>query len=286
MPEQASIIDGKALALEIRQDILARVQALQAPPPGLAMILVGNDPASEIYVNNKVKACRKVGINSIVERRGMDFSQQELITLIASLNDRKDVHGILVQLPLPSHIDPLHVINTIKPEKDVDGLTILNAGHLMTGKKDALVPCTPRGCITLLKSVHSDLAGKKAVIIGRSNLVGKPLAHLLLRENCTVTMCHSKTADLAGECRQADILVAAVGTPKLVQADWIKPGATVLDVGISRLDNGLSGDVDFETVQTVAGALSPVPGGVGPMTIACLLLNTMQAYDLQQGARI
>lgn len=278
----AKIIDGKAFAEKLRGQIAAEVAELKAKgiTPGLAVILVGEDPASKVYVSNKAKQTKEVGMNSYEYRLPSDASEEELLKKVAELNADKNVHGILVQLPLPKHIDEMKVINAIAPEKDVDGFTIASTGRLAIGM-DTFVSCTPLGCLMLLKDALGDLAGKNAVVIGRSNIVGKPMAALLLKESCTVTVTHSKTKDLPKVCREADIVVAAIGKPRFVKAEWIKPGATVIDVGINRIEengkNKLVGDVDFETAKEVAGAITPVPGGVGPMTIACLLFNTLKS---------
>ncbi|MBW7835944.1 MAG: bifunctional methylenetetrahydrofolate dehydrogenase/methenyltetrahydrofolate cyclohydrolase FolD [Sphingomonadales bacterium] len=282
----ARIIDGKAFAAALRQRIKTRVTDLKArtgETPGLAVVLVGEDPASQVYVRNKGQQTREVGMNSFEHRLPAETLEAELLALIAKLNDDPAVHGILVQLPLPRHMDEQKVIAAIDPKKDVDGFHVVNAGLLATGGQ-GLVPCTPWGCLMLLKDTLGDLTGLKAVVVGRSNIVGKPMAQLLVRESCTVTIAHSKTRDLAAECRQADILVAAVGRPEMIRGDWIKPGATVIDVGINRIpaEDGktrLVGDVCFTEARQVAGAITPVPGGVGPMTIACLLDNTLTAAD-------
>jgi len=276
------IIDGKAAATAMRQRIAEDVAAFKRDnglAPGLAVVLVGDDPASQVYVRNKAAQTQEAGMESIEYRLPADASEQALLGLIAELNDRRDVHGILVQLPLPPHFSAAKVIDAIAPEKDVDGLHPINAGYLAAGKP-GLAPCTPLGCVILAKGVHSDLRGLNAVVVGRSVLVGRPAAQLFLNESCTVTVAHSATRDLAGECKRADILIVAVGRPALVKGDWIKPGATVIDVGINRVakEGGgtrLTGDVDFAEAVKVAGAITPVPGGVGPMTIACLLANTM-----------
>lgn len=272
----ADIIDGKAIAAALRADLKTTVSQMDKKP-GLAVILVGDDPASHVYVNNKIKACAEVGIRSIEIRLPAKATESEIAVEIQALNDTADIDGILLQLPLPYPLDGDALVQKIDPAKDVDGLTLQNVGALVAGQ-DGLVPCTPQGSLQLIKSVREDLSGLNAVVIGRSLLFGKPMAQLLLAENCTVTTAHSRTADLAGVCRQADILVAAVGREKMVKADWIKPGAIVIDVGINRMDNGkLCGDVDYAGVVDVAGAITPVPGGVGPMTIACLLANTVKA---------
>jgi methylenetetrahydrofolate dehydrogenase (NADP+)/methenyltetrahydrofolate cyclohydrolase len=282
---EATIIDGKAIAMSIRKKIAEQVFVLKHKhhlTPGLAVIIVGEDPASQVYVKNKGQQVSEAGMNSFQFTLPAETTQKNLINKIESLNNDPKVHGILVQLPLPAHIDEKVILTTISPAKDVDGFHIQNVGKLVTGQKDALVPCTPVGCVLLIKHVLGKLSGKKAVIIGRSNIVGKPVAHLLLQENCTVTITHSKTRDLAAECRQADIVVAAVGIAELVKASWVKPGAVVIDVGINRVSvadgkTKLLGDVAFDEVKQVAGAITPVPGGVGPMTIACLLRNTVKA---------
>lgn len=286
----AAIIDGKQFAARLRAGIAARVAWLkqeQALTPGLAVVLVGEDPASQIYVRNKGLQAREVGMNSYDHRLPATVTQAELLAQIAELNRDPAVHGILVQLPLPMQIDPDAVIEAIAVGKDVDGFHPYNAGLLTIGG-DGLVPCTPLGCLMMLKHQLGRLAGQRALVLGRSNIVGKPMAALLLRQHCTVTIAHSRTRDLAEECRQADIVVAAVGQPQLIKGDWLKPGATVIDVGINRLPTPdgkgrLVGDVDFESAIHVAGAITPVPGGVGPMTIACLLLNTLTAACRQQG---
>jgi methylenetetrahydrofolate dehydrogenase (NADP+) / methenyltetrahydrofolate cyclohydrolase len=277
---QAQIIDGKAVAKKLRESIKRHVDVLVSDHkimPGLAVVLVGDDPASAIYVANKEKAAKEVGMRGFVHRLPQSTSQDELLKLIAQLNDDKKVNGILVQMPLPRQIDSATILKTIDPAKDVDGLHIENMGRLMADLP-GLVPCTPMGCVILMKTVQPNLSGLHAVVIGRSHLVGKPVSQLLLRENCTVTVCHSRTPNIAHVAREADILVVAVGKPKIVKADWVKPGATVIDVGINRTDEGkIVGDVDFDAVSKVAGYITPVPGGVGPMTIACLLGNTVAA---------
>ncbi len=272
-----TIIDGKAIAAGITNDLAAQAAALSTKP-GLAVILVGDDPASHVYVSHKIKACAKVGIRSFESRLPARATQSEIAAEIDAFNSNPNVHGILLQLPVPKHLDSEALVQRISPHKDVDGLTIANAGKLILGHTDGLVPCTPQGSLILIKSVLQNLSGLNAVVIGRSNLFGKPMAQLLLRENCTVTMAHSRTRDLPALCRNADILVAAVGQPEIVKGDWIKPGACVIDVGINRLESGkLCGDVDYAAALGKAGAITPVPGGVGPMTIACLLANTIQA---------
>ena len=279
----AALIDGKAFAARMRSrvgDHVARLQAAQGLTPGLAVVLVGEDPASEVYVRSKGKLTREVGMASFEHRLDAATSEADLLALIAALNADPKINGILVQLPLPSHLDSDLVINAIDPAKDVDGFHISNVGLLGTGQK-AMVPCTPLGCLMMLREHHGSLSGMEAVVVGRSNIVGKPMAQLLLGESCTVTIAHSRTRDLAAVCRRADILVAAVGRPEMIPGDWVKPGATVIDVGINRIPAGdktrLVGDVHFESAAQVAGAITPVPGGVGPMTIACLLANTLTA---------
>lgn len=283
----AVIIDGKAVAADVRRQVAQEVAELTAKlgfPPGLAVIRVGEDPASKVYVTNKRKAAAQVGVRSWEHALAAGTPREELLALIERLNRDPEVHGILVQLPLPSHLDETEIVAAVAPEKDVDGFHPLNVGRLWEGIP-GLVPCTPAGVMELIRRTGVDPTGRRAVVIGRSNIVGKPLAALLLAANATVTVCHSRTRDLPGVCREADILVAAVGRPRLVQADWIKPGAVVIDVGINRLSDGsLTGDVDFEAVREVAGHLTPVPGGVGPMTIAMLLANTVKAARLQTGA--
>ncbi|MFD1194009.1 bifunctional methylenetetrahydrofolate dehydrogenase/methenyltetrahydrofolate cyclohydrolase FolD [Seohaeicola saemankumensis] len=280
----ASIIDGKAFAAGLRDTVAGHVAALAADHglvPGLAVVLVGEDPASQVYVRSKGKMTVEVGMRSFEHRLAADTDEATLLKVIHDLNNDPEVHGILVQLPLPDHLDSDLVINAIDPAKDVDGFHISNVGLLATGQK-AMVPCTPLGCLLMLRAHHGNLSGMEAVVIGRSNIVGKPMAQLLLGESCTVTIAHSRTRDLPGVVRRADIVVAAVGRAQMVPGDWIKPGATVIDVGINRIDAGegktrLVGDVDFDSAAAVAGAITPVPGGVGPMTIACLLANTVTA---------
>ncbi len=275
----AQPIDGKAFAATLRKqvaDAVAIVTAAHGLIPGLAVVLVGDDAASHVYVNSKKKACAEAGIASFETLFPASVSQAELLAEIDRLNADPAVHGILVQLPLPKHIDTQAIINAIDPAKDVDGFHVVNAGKLAVGQ-DGLVPCTPLGCLLLLKDTLGDLAGKHAVIVGRSNIVGKPMAQLLLKESCTVTICHSKTQFLVQETRRGDILVAAIGQPEFVKGHWVKPGATVIDVGINRVDGKLVGDVDFKAASEHAAYITPVPGGVGPMTIACLLRNTLQA---------
>ncbi|MBB5373201.1 bifunctional methylenetetrahydrofolate dehydrogenase/methenyltetrahydrofolate cyclohydrolase FolD [Acidocella aromatica] len=282
------IIDGKAFATKLRAEIAAEVATLSYKP-GLAVVLVGEDPASKVYVANKAKQTVEVGMNSFEHRLPADTTQEQLLALVSQLNADPAVHGILVQLPLPKHLDTESVIATISPEKDVDGLTVVNAGRLASGA-EGLIPCTPLGCLLLLQDNISDMTGLHAVVIGRSNLVGKPVAQLLLQQNCTVTMAHSKTRDLPGLCRTADILVAAVGRPEMVKGDWVKPGAVVIDVGINRVPASegktkLVGDVAYAEAAPIAGKITPVPGGVGPMTIACLLRNTLTAAKRLEAAR-
>lgn len=280
----ATLIDGKLIARAIK-DGVRDVVAEMPVKPGLAVILVGDDPASHVYVANKIKACAETGIESVEYQLDADTSPQKIAAMIDELNANPGVSGILMQLPLPDHLASVQeeLVQRIAPEKDVDGLTVGNAGKLILGHEGGLVPCTPEGSLALIHSVRRDLTGLHAVVIGRSNLFGKPMAQLLLRENCTVTMAHSRTVDLAGLCRSADILVAAVGRAKMVKADWIKKGAVVIDVGINRMDDGkLCGDVDYGPASEVAGAITPVPGGVGPMTIACLMRNTLKAAKMQE----
>ena len=281
----ASIIDGKAIAADLRArigDAVATFRAAAGRAPGLAVVLVGEDPASSVYVRSKGRATREVGMESVEHRLRADTDTATLLALVASLNADPAIDGILVQLPLPAHIDTQGVLLAIDPDKDVDGFHPVNAGRLATGMP-GFVPCTPLGCTILLKSVHQHLAGLDAVVVGRSNIVGKPMAQLLIAESCTVTVAHSRTRDLFGRVREADIVVAAVGIPGLIQGAWIKPGATVIDVGINRTESGLVGDVDFASAVEVAGAITPVPGGVGPMTIACLLRNTYTSACRREG---
>ena len=284
------LIDGKAFAETMRARLKDEVAAFVAETgvtPGLAVVLVGEDPASSVYVRNKGKQTAEAGMASIEHKLPADTAQDDVLALVRALNADPAVHGILVQLPLPAPIDAQAVLATIDPAKDVDGFHVVNAGRLAVGL-DALVPCTPLGCVMLLKDTLGSLAGLEAVVVGRSNIVGKPLAQLLLREDCTVTIAHSRTRDLPGVCRRADILIGAVGRPEMIRGDWIKPGATVIDVGINRVagadgKNRLVGDVAFNEAQGIAGAITPVPGGVGPMTIACLLANTLTAARRQVG---
>ena len=274
------IIDGKKTAAELREELKKKIEELKSTyntVPGLTVILVGEDPPSKIYVKNKEKFAKEVGMNSEVIRYPDKVEEKVVINKIKELNDDKKISGILVQLPLPKHIDKRKIIETILPGKDVDGFHPMNVGNLSSGY-DSNIPCTPLGCYLLLKKVEKNLNGKHAVVIGRSNLNGKPMAQLLLKENCTVTITHSKTKNLKAECSRADIIIAAVGRPKLVKADWVKKDAIVIDVGINKTDSGLVGDVDFDEVSKVAKAITPVPGGVGPMTIACLLNNTVECF--------
>lgn len=281
----AKIIDGNALADALKTSLKEKLQAYSAKPD-LAVILVGNNPASLSYIKNKVAACKSIGINSEIIHLPETITQNDLFGEITRLNSYKELDGILVQMPLPDHIDTAAVLNLIDPEKDVDGFHPINVGKLATGATDGHIPCTPKGIIKILESVHGkNLAGKNVVVLGRSNIVGKPVAQLLLQKDCTVTVCHSKTTDIPEKVRQADIVVVAIGKPKFVQAEWIKPGATVIDVGINQIGekNGkaiLCGDVDYKEAVKVAGYITPVPGGVGPMTIACLLENTSNAFFL------
>lgn len=283
----ATIIDGKAFAAAVREKVATHVERIKAKngiTPGLAVVLVGEDPASQVYVRSKGKQTVEVGMKSVEHRLDADTSEKDLLALIDKLNNDNSIHGILVQLPLPGHLNEDLVINAIDPAKDVDGFHISNVGLLGTGQK-SMVPCTPLGCLMMLRDHHGSLSGLDAVVVGRSNIVGKPMAQLLLGDSCTVTIAHSRTKDLPDVVRRADIVVAAVGRPQMVPGDWIKPGATVIDVGINRIDapekgegkTRLVGDVDFASASARAGAITPVPGGVGPMTIACLLANTLTA---------
>jgi methylenetetrahydrofolate dehydrogenase (NADP+)/methenyltetrahydrofolate cyclohydrolase len=291
--ETSNLIDGKAFAADLRRRVADKVAALKAShgiTPGLAVVRVGEDPASEVYVRNKAKQTREAGMNSFEHALDAATSESELLDLVTQLNADPAVHGILVQLPLPEQISANAILTAIDPAKDVDGFHVINTGLLATGQ-EGMVPCTPLGCLMLLKDRLGELKGLNAVIVGRSNIVGKPMAQLLLREHCTVTIAHSRTRDLPSVCRRADILVAAVGRARMIKGDWIKPGAAVIDVGINRikLDNGktrLVGDVDFDAAKEHAGAITPVPGGVGPMTIACLLLNTVTAACKQHGVEV
>ena len=287
------IIDGKAFAARLRAQVATRVAVLKSRhgiEPGLAVVLVGEHPASQVYVRNKVRQTGEAGLRSFEHRLPGATTQDDLLALVRRLNQDPAVSGILVQLPLPAQIGADAVIASIDPAKDVDGFHPANAGRLAVGG-EGLVPCTPLGCLMLLKDRLGDLAGARALVLGRSNIVGKPMAQLLIRESCTVTVAHSRTRDLAGECRRADVLVAAVGRPRMVPGDWIRPGATVIDVGINRIEAGdgrtkLVGDVDFESALPVAGGITPVPGGVGPMTIACLLHNTVLAACRRHGVEV
>jgi methylenetetrahydrofolate dehydrogenase (NADP+)/methenyltetrahydrofolate cyclohydrolase len=285
----ATVIDGKAFGAKVRAEVAAHVARLREEHgvvPGLAVVLVGEDPASQVYVRNKHAATVEAGMASFEHRLAADTSEADLLALIGQLNADPAVHGILVQLPLPRHLDSELAINAIAPEKDVDGFHISNVGRLATGQK-SMVPCTPLGCLMLLRDLHGSLAGMSAVVVGRSNIVGKPMAQLLLADSCTVTIAHSRTRDLAAVCRGADILVAAVGRAEMIDGSYVKPGATVIDVGINRVERDgktrLVGDVAYASAAAVAGAITPVPGGVGPMTIACLLANTLTACCRAQG---
>ncbi len=294
----ATVIDGKAFAAKLREKVagvVARIKAESGITPGLAVVLVGEDPASKVYVGSKAKQTVECGMESFEHRFDDTTDEATLLALIDTLNNDPAVNGILVQLPLPAQIDEQKVLSAIDPDKDVDGFHTTNVGRLWTGG-EALVPCTPFGCSVLLKDFLGNLSGKNAIVIGRSNIVGKPMAALLLAESCTVTIAHSRTDDLPGKCREADIVIAAVGRPEMVKGDWIKPGATVIDVGINRIDapekglkedgspkTRLVGDVEYASASQVAGAITPVPGGVGPMTIACLLRNTVVACCRQNG---
>lgn len=280
----ATLIDGKAFAANVRENVakhVALIKQSQGITPGLAVVLVGNDSASHVYVRSKEKLTLEVGMHSFVHRLSADTSEDDVMALIHALNQDDSVHGILVQLPLPKHIDETAVINAIEPAKDVDGFHIFNAGRLATGQQ-SMVPCTPLGCLMMLREYYGDLSGLNAVVIGRSNIVGKPMSQLLLKENCTVTMVHSRTRNLPNFLANADIVVAAIGQPLFVKSEWLKSGATIIDVGINRIEQSdgtysLVGDVDFEQAKEKVGAITPVPGGVGPMTIACLLANTVTA---------
>ncbi len=274
------IIDGKKIAETLRQKLKKEIIEIKSSfksVPGLTVILIGEDPASKIYVKNKEKFSKEIGINSEVIKYPENIEEKEVLSKIIELNKNKKVSGILVQLPLPKHINKKKVIETILPEKDVDGFHPINVGNLSSGY-DSKIPCTPLGCLILLKEVQKNLSGKHAVVIGRSNLNGKPMAQLLLKENCTVTITHSKTKDLKSQCNKADIIIAAVGKPKFVKGDWVKKNAIVIDVGINKTSDGIVGDIDFNEVSKVARAITPVPGGVGPMTIACLLRNTVECF--------
>jgi methylenetetrahydrofolate dehydrogenase (NADP+)/methenyltetrahydrofolate cyclohydrolase len=272
----AQIIDGRAVAARVREEVAREISDMDVTP-GLATVLVGDDPASAVYVRMKREDSAEVGIESFHHEPGADVSAEDLASLLSDLNADERVHGILLQLPLPDHLDQDEFISLIDPAKDVDGLTSVNAGLLIQDRAEAMVPCTPAGVIELLREAGAELEGARAVVLGRSILVGKPLAQLLLAANATVTHCHSRTRDLPAVCREADVLIAAVGSPGLVTADMVREGATVIDVGTNRTDDGLVGDVDFEAVREIAGAITPVPGGVGPMTRAMLLVNTLRA---------
>jgi methylenetetrahydrofolate dehydrogenase (NADP+)/methenyltetrahydrofolate cyclohydrolase len=288
----ATVIDGKAFAATVRAKVaehVTRLKEVHDITPGLAVVLLGEDPASQVYVRSKGKMTVEVGMNSFEHKLEADTSEEDLLALIAKLNADPAVHGILVQLPLPAHLDSDLVINSIDPAKDVDGFHISNVGLLGTGQK-SMVPCTPLGCLMMLRDHHGSLSGMNAVVVGRSNIVGKPMAQLLLGDSCTVTIAHSRTKDLPAVVRQADIVVAAVGRPQMIPGDWIKPGATVIDVGINRIEKPeggtrLVGDADYDSCAAVAGAITPVPGGVGPMTIACLLANTVTACSRANGLK-
>lgn len=287
MSSGATIIDGKATAGLARARIGDFVANLSGRKPGLAVVLVGEDAASEVYVRNKKRATEEAGMLSVEHKLSADTSEADLLALVRQLNNDPGIDGILVQLPLPKHLNADLVINTIDPGKDVDGFHVVNAGKLAVGDPTALVPCTPFGCLIMLRDLGESLSGQEAVVVGRSNIVGKPMAALLLSQSCTVTIAHSRTKDLAQTCRGADILVAAVGRPEMIPGDWVKPGATVIDVGINRLETPegktrLVGDVHFESAAKVAGAITPVPGGVGPMTIAMLLQNTLRTYCIRE----
>jgi methylenetetrahydrofolate dehydrogenase (NADP+)/methenyltetrahydrofolate cyclohydrolase len=293
---QAQVIDGKAFAAGLRQRVAAEVAMLKAErglQPGLAVVLVGEDAASQVYVRNKGEQTKEAGMHSVTHRLPETTSQADLLALVARLNADPAIHGILVQFPVPAHIEQAAVVAAISPDKDVDGLHVINAGRLASGMP-ALTPCTPLGCMMLLRDAMGDLSGKRAVVVGRSNLVGKPIAQLLLQADCTVTIAHSRTKDLAAVCREADILVAAVGRAEMIKGDWIKPGAAVIDVGMNRIPSRdpeaaaagktrLVGDVAFDEAMQVAGWVTPVPGGVGPMTVACLLQNTLTAAKRLNG---
>lgn len=289
----ATIIDGKEFAAKVRAKVATHVARLKADhniTPGLAVVLVGEDPASQVYVRSKGKMTVEVGMNSYEHKLPADTDRETLLGVINQLNNDPKVHGILCQLPLPKHLDEDEVINSIDPAKDVDGFHISNVGLLGTGQK-SMVPCTPLGCLMMLRDHHGSLSGLNAVVVGRSNIVGKPMANLLLNDSCTVTIAHSRTKNIEALCKQADILVAAVGRPEMINADWVKPGATVIDVGINRIDapekgegkSRLVGDCDYASCAEIAGAITPVPGGVGPMTIACLLANTITACSRANG---
>ena len=283
----AQLIDGNALSRQLRTQVSERVAALKAQglTPGLAVVLVGDNPASQVYVRNKVKACEDTGMHSVLEKYDASLTEAELLVRVEALNNDPAIHGILVQLPLPAHINAHKVIETISPAKDVDGFHVASAGALMVGQP-GFWPCTPYGCMKMLESIGYDLRGKHAVVIGRSNIVGKPMAMMLLQQDATVTVCHSRTADLKAQTLQADVIVAAVGKRNVLTADMVKPGAVVLDVGMNRNDEGkLCGDVDFDGVKEVAGYITPVPGGVGPMTITMLMVNTLESAERSLAAQ-
>ncbi len=293
MTNTAKLIDGKAIAAQIREKITLQVSALKAKhgfTPGLAVVIAGDNPASKVYVRNKIIQTSQTGMNSFHHTLDTSVTEEGVLDLVQRLNEDPLVDGILVQLPLPDHIDEDGIINTIAPSKDVDGFHVNNVGQLHIGL-EGMVPCTPLGCVMLIKSQIQNLSGANALIVGRSNIVGKPVGALLLREHCTVTIAHSRTKDLAGKCAEADILVAAVGVPEIIKGEWIKPGATVIDVGINRIPaetgkSRLVGDVEFDEASKVAAAITPVPGGVGPMTIACLLRNTLKACCIRHGVPV
>lgn len=274
-----ALIDGKALAAQIKKNIQSTVNTL-SNKPGLAVVIVGDDPASQVYVNAKAKACQEIGFYSEVHRLPGATTETELLDLIQRLNTDPQIHGILVQLPLPEHLNEEKITYAIEPRKDVDCFHPYNTGKIFNGDLSGVLPCTPAGCVELIKTTGLQLSGKKVIVIGRSNIVGKPAAMLMLNENCTVTICHSRTKDLAQEVKQADIIIAAVGRAKMVTKDMVKPGAIVIDVGTNKVDGKLVGDVDFEAVKDIAGYITPVPGGVGPMTIAMLMKNTLTAAHL------
>ncbi len=273
-----TIIDGKAISAQIREDLKKQVEDLKAQgiTPGLAVILVGDDPASAVYVRNKALACDELGMHSVVHTLPAETSKDELIALVHDCNADKALHGILVQLPLPGHLDALEILREVDPDKDVDGLHVVTAGRLLVGEK-GFIPCTPKGVIRLIKSTGTEISGKRAVVVGRSNMVGKPVSLLLMNENATVTMCHSRTQNLAKVCAEADILVAAIGRPEMIKGDFVKPGAVVIDVGTTKVDGKLKGDVLFDEAAQKAAFITPVPGGVGPMTITMLMENTIEA---------
>ncbi len=281
----AELIKGPDVAKQIRAEIAEEMEQIKKKTdkvPGLAVVILGDDPASHKYVNNKEKTSHKLGFYSEIHRLPDTTTQEELMNLVHRLNNDENIHGVLVQLPLPDHIKDEEVIHAISPEKDVDGFHPINIGNLLIGE-ECYIPCTPHGCIKMLEYINYDLKGKNAVVIGRSNIVGKPVALLLLERHATVTICHSRTADLPAVCREADVLIAAAGRAEMVKGDWIKPGAVVIDVGINFVDEKMVGDVEFESAEKVAGYISPVPGGVGPMTITMLMLNTLQAFKIKHG---